>query len=207
MSVPPLGLDEWFPPLDLHEFRRNVLGRDLLSIPPRPKLADRLLERLAIHSVDDLLKLRGAKVYAWFHQLDGRHTAAVIPASSGRRFYDAGTTLYFRNIVEFAACQHEVASAFGVPRSSVECTLFCNRPHAVTRAHFDTADIITIQLKGRKTWRIAPDAPAKLCDSRSYGTRTSRVRARRTADRDARGSHFVCPRKRGAPPHATRLLA
>ncbi|WP_394838935.1 hypothetical protein LVJ94_18760 [Pendulispora rubella] len=159
-----LGLEEWFAPLDLAEFRRKVLGQQLVVLPPRPELADRLVKDLALGSIDDLLRLRGAKVYAWFQKLDGSQTAAIVPAVAGRRLYEAGTTLYFRGILEFGAQEREVAKHFGVPPSSVECTLFCNRPSARTRAHFDTADIFSIQLRGRKTWRIAPNefAPAPL---------------------------------------------
>jgi len=170
MSTPQLRLNEWFAPLDLGEFRHNILGRRALVVPPKPELADRLVEAMAIGSLDQLLALR-AKVYAWFHKLDGRLAVTLIPAAGARSFYEAGTTLYIRQIPEFGPHQEEVASTFGIPRTAVDCTLFCNRPHAVTRAHFDTADVIVIQLKGRKTWRIASNEFAPL-PLRGYTTRS-----------------------------------
>ncbi|WP_394820505.1 JmjC domain-containing protein [Pendulispora albinea] len=162
MTVPLIGLADWFAPLGLERFQREILGQQPYFVGPRLEIANRLSRTLAIGTVDDLLSLRGAKVYAWFQKLDGAHTAAPIPSTSGKRFYDAGTTLYFRRIPQFAAHEREVADTLGIPRETAECAVFCNRPGATTRAHFDRADLIMIQLKGRKTWKIAPNTFAPM---------------------------------------------
>ncbi len=154
--------DNWFAPLDFDEFRRGVLGRELLCMPPRPELAEHLMGALRIRSVDELLALRGAQVHAWFQKPDGVQVAALVPSTSARHFYDEGYTLYLTNVEDFTAHEHDVARIFGVPRSSVAFTLFCNRPDATTRGHFDSGEILVIQLKGRKTWRLAPNAFAPM---------------------------------------------
>ena len=164
MTAEPLDLDDWFAPLSLEEFGRTVFGLRPSHVAARPELADRVMRTLGVRGVDDALSLRDPEVVAWFQRLDGRHTTAPIPLGSARRFYGAGTTLYIRRLAEFAGHERELAERFGIPRSFVKFTLFCNRPSAVTRAHFDTVDIVIIQLHGRKTWRMAPNtfAPSPL---------------------------------------------
>lgn len=164
MDSDRLGLDDWFSPHTLPEFVSTVLGRRSLHVPGRPELADRLRKALGIASIDDVFDLRDPEVYAWFPQLDGKTAAAVVLPQSARTFYSGGTTLYVRNVAEFLDIEREFASALGIPRISVNCELFCNRPDALTSMHFDPSDVITIQLTGRKTWRIAPNrfAPTPL---------------------------------------------
>ncbi|WP_275106967.1 JmjC domain-containing protein [Nocardia arthritidis] len=67
-------------------------------------------------------------------------------------------------MAEFAPFALEAAEAFRISAKSAKCQIFCNRPGAVTAVHFDPIDVITVQLTGRKTWRVAPNAfaPAPL---------------------------------------------
>ena len=164
MSSERLGLGDWFSPYTLPEFIRTVLGRRSLHVPAGPELALRLSEALGIASVEDVLRLQDPEVLAWFPRLDGHTVSAPVFPRSARTFYAGGTTLYVRNVAEFLGIEREFASVLGIPRILVNCELFCNRPNAVTSMHFDPSDVITIQLSGRKTWRIAPNrfAPTPL---------------------------------------------
>ncbi|MGO1056389.1 JmjC domain-containing protein [Crossiella sp. CA198] len=161
---PRLDLDDWFAPLGLTEFSRTVLGQRPLVTQPRAGLADRLRAALGVHTVDDAFGKRVREVRAWFLDLDGNAATAPMPAASARRLYDAGTTAYFQEVADFAGFEREVAHAFRVAPGSGKVQLFCNRPSAVTKVHFDPVDVITVQLTGRKTWRIAPNefAPRPL---------------------------------------------
>ena len=158
------GFDDWFTPLDLTDFRARVLGRDVLLTEPREELAARLRGALEVQSVEDLFAKRVRQLSAWLPRLDGTLSSAVIHADSARTFYEAGTTLFYQDVAEFAPLAKEAADAFGVSAKSAKCQLFCNRPGAVTSVHFDPIDVITVQLTGRKTWWVAPNhfAPAPL---------------------------------------------
>jgi len=162
MPEQSLGFAEWFVPLLLHDFRSNVLGRRALLVHPQPELAARLVETIGVRSIDDVFTLSASKVYAWFQKLNGQHVAALVSRATARKLHAGGTTIYFRRIREFRAYEREIADALGVPRVGAQCALFCNRPDAVTRAHFDIADIVIIQLRGRKIWRVAPNAFAPM---------------------------------------------
>ncbi|WP_062988075.1 JmjC domain-containing protein [Nocardia anaemiae] len=158
------GFADWFTPLDLAGFRDRALGREVLVTEPRADLAERLRDALATQSVEDLFVKRVRQVSAWFPRLDGTLSSAVIRPDSARTFYEAGTTLFYQDVADFAPLALEAADAFGVSAKSAKCQLFCNRPGAVTSVHFDPIDVITVQLTGCKTWRVAPNrfAPAPL---------------------------------------------
>ncbi|MFG2005542.1 JmjC domain-containing protein [Spirillospora sp. NPDC048911] len=159
-----LGLEDWFGPHGLDDFADNVLGHRPLCTGPRPDLAARLADAFGLHSAEDVLALRDAEMYAWFPTLDGGTTSAPIAGRTAPQFYAGGTTIYVRNIAAFAGHEREMAAAFDIPRSSVHAQLYCNRPGAVTTMHFDPSSVITVQLSGRKTWRLAPNhfAPSPL---------------------------------------------
>ncbi|MFI9381776.1 JmjC domain-containing protein [Kutzneria sp. NPDC052558] len=152
-----LGMEGWFAPVGVPEFGPATVGRRPLYVPPRPELADNAMAALGVASADDALALTNCVMFAWFQRLDGRHTAAQVPAGSARRLFDAGMTIYLSQIQGFAGHERELAELFGVSADAAKVELFCNRPSAVTRAHFDPIDLVTVQLRGRKTWRIAPN--------------------------------------------------
>ena len=116
------------------------------------------MRAIGVASVADAFELRESTMYAWFQRLDGKHNAAKIPADSAAKFYAGGTTVYLTKIAKFHALELEATAHFGLPPNAAALELFCNRPSAVTTTHFDTVDVTTIQLQGRKTWRIAPNA-------------------------------------------------
>ncbi|MFE9575405.1 JmjC domain-containing protein [Nocardia sp. NPDC006044] len=159
-----LGLADWFAPYSLAEFGRSVLSQRPFEGPPRPKLVEQVRNTLGIHSIEDVFAKPGVTVDAWFHDLEGRLSSGPVEAASAGRFYAAGMTLLYRAIPEFTAFVSEAAEAFRLAPGAVKCQLFCSRAGGSTRAHFDAIDVITIQLTGRKTWRIAPNtfAPAPL---------------------------------------------
>ncbi|MFI9503527.1 JmjC domain-containing protein [Nocardia sp. NPDC052566] len=157
-----LGLDDWFETADLAEFRRASLGRGPVYVRPKPQLAQRLIRSLGLDPLERIFEFREPTVLAWMPRPGGGLVTAPIPIESARRFHAAGTTLYFKQVDEFADHEREVAAAFGVPSPSARCELFCNRAGATTVAHFDPVDIITVQLTGRKTWHIAPNTYTPL---------------------------------------------
>lgn len=157
MDTTALGVEEWFAPIGVPEFGPAVVGRRPLYVPPRPQLAEQTMAALGVASADEALALANCQMFAWFQRLDGRHTAAPVPAGSARRLFDAGMTIYLSQIQQFARHERELAGLFGITAEAAKVELFCNRPSAVTRAHFDPIDLVTVQLRGQKTWRIAPN--------------------------------------------------
>jgi 50S ribosomal protein L16 3-hydroxylase len=115
---------------------------------------------LASASVDDLLAERRSDVIAWFSSTDGPHQTASVSPLAARRLYRAGIALYLIDVPELEALSDRIATELGVPPRNVQCTLFCHPTGSATRAHFDAVHNLTIQLAGRKRWRVAPNRHA-----------------------------------------------
>lgn len=152
-----LRFTEWFAPVDFNAFTRDYLGQGHLYCAPKPELAEHLSGLIGIRSAQDLCRLKDPKVLAWFQNPDGTHSSAPVSAESGCRLHEAGMTLFAREIVEFACFEREIEAQLGLPSRAASCAIFLNRPGAVTRAHFDTVETITVQLSGSKRWTVAPN--------------------------------------------------
>jgi 50S ribosomal protein L16 3-hydroxylase len=152
-------LETWLAPLDLETFRRDYLSRRTLFREASPARFE-TVARAHSWQVDELLHDPGVKALAWFEGRDGRHLTADVTPENARKLHRGGLTLYLQDLSALAPVGDAIAGALRVPRENVKCTLFCNRPGATTRAHFDPVDTITMQLRGRKRWRVAPNALA-----------------------------------------------
>jgi len=152
-----LGFERWFRSLGIDEFGVDDVGSRPLFVGPSPERAEAAMRAIGVSGVDAAFELRESTMYAWFQRLDGKHTAARIPAESAAKIYAGGTTVYLTKIAKFHEFEREATNHFGLPPNAAALELFCNRPSAVTTTHFDTVDVTTIQLQGRKTWRIAPN--------------------------------------------------
>ncbi len=151
----------WLAPTDVDTFRREVWAQRPLFRAAAPWRLDPVLP-LGVWDVNKLMKRHAGEVVAWFQSPDGRHSTSPVPAASAHLLYQGGLTLYVREAADLRPLETAMAAALGVPEKSVRCGIFFNQPGAKTRAHFDPIDTITLQIKGRKRWRIAPNAHAPL---------------------------------------------
>jgi 50S ribosomal protein L16 3-hydroxylase len=105
----------------------------------------------------DILAARVRPVCAWFETTDGVLQAAEVSPDVARKLYRAGMTFYVKDMPELEPVRDAVAGFWRVPTGDVTCDVFCNHPGAKSRAHFDAANLIAVQITGRKRWRIAPN--------------------------------------------------
>lgn len=82
---------------------------------------------------------------------------AEVSSDAALKLYRSGVTLYLKHVPEVVAVASDLARALDVPRDRIRYTIFCNQPGATTRAHFDPVDTMTLQIKGSKRWRVAPN--------------------------------------------------
>jgi 50S ribosomal protein L16 3-hydroxylase len=136
-------------------FESRLFRRAHYLAPDPARLS--VLSDLASASVDDLLADRHADVVAWFSGTDGAHQTASVSPLAARRLYRAGISLYLLEVPELETLRDQIAAELGVPPRNVQCTLFCDPTGSSTRAHFDAVHNLTIQLAGRKRWRVAPN--------------------------------------------------
>lgn len=154
--MPQNPFETWIAPLDLETFRAEYFSRRILF---REATRERLETMQSVHSwnVAELLRSPGVKPVAWFNDIDGGHLTAEVSNEAARKLYRGGITLYLQEVPELVPIGDEIARALKVPRHNIVCALFCNQRGARTRAHFDAVDTLTLQLKGSKRWRLAPN--------------------------------------------------
>jgi cupin superfamily protein len=156
----PTGyLETWLDPVGVETFRDEYFARRSFYREGGPGRLGALSTLLA-WDAPDILGAQKTNVLAWFMAADGRHMTAEVSPEAARKLYQGGTTMYVKEPPEFAPMREAIARALCVPKENLECNLFCNQPGAKTRAHFDPVDTLTVQIKGRKRWRIAPNRHA-----------------------------------------------
>ncbi|HEU4412399.1 MAG TPA: cupin domain-containing protein [Polyangiaceae bacterium] len=151
----------WLAPTDVDTFRRELWAKRPLFRAAAPWRLDPVLP-LGVWDVHKLMKRHAGDVVAWFQAPDGRHSTAPVRPEAAHLLYQGGVTIYVREAADLRPLEAAMAAALALPEKGVRCGIFFNHPGAKTRAHFDPVDTITLQIKGRKRWRIAPNEHAPL---------------------------------------------
>jgi 50S ribosomal protein L16 3-hydroxylase len=151
-------LETWLKPFE--QFRSEILGRQPMFYEATRARAASVRSLSPSWEIRDLLADRQTPVRVSFYKRDGRYAFPEVPVAAARDLYAAGTTLYLRGVPFLSKLDRDIARTLHVPLKDVECALFCNQPRATTRMHCDIVDNVTVQVKGSKTWRIAPNRHA-----------------------------------------------
>jgi 50S ribosomal protein L16 3-hydroxylase len=154
-------LGAWLAPTGVDTFRREFWAKRPLFRAAAPERLEPVLP-LGVWDVNKLMKRHAGDVVAWFQAPDGRHSTAPVRPDAGHLMYQGGVTLYVRETADLRPLEAAMAASLAVPEKRVRCGIFFSHAGAQTRAHFDPVDTITLQIKGTKRWRIAPNEHAPL---------------------------------------------
>jgi hypothetical protein len=156
----PTLVDRLFPSLAAGEFARD-------HYPTRGCVAHAPLDRLGDLGTwpvwDDLgalvEQLGGDAVIGYSRSADGRPRQAAYPRARWRSLYDAGATveLTASDIPRFRALCDDVATGLGMSRSLVTADVFLSPGGEAVPKHFDSVDVIVVQVRGSKRWQLAPN--------------------------------------------------
>ncbi|WP_394832988.1 cupin domain-containing protein [Pendulispora rubella] len=155
-----LETEKWLAPF--LERASDILEHRAQAFPATNERAALVRKLLPSWNIDDILGFARDEIIAWFQSLEQGHRTARVSPQAARRFYSAGIALLVQKIPQLELLAADVARVLGFPATSVRCSLFCNRRAARTLAHFDSADTLTVQITGSKTWRIAPNEHVRL---------------------------------------------
>lgn len=139
--------------------------RALVHHGPPERLAP-LLEAPALASPTALGHAYGEGVVVWF---GGALASTPLRELYGRRFapldalalHHAGATLFFERVDRWVPALvplcRALERALGLLRGSVYCSAFASPAQGSSLPHFDPDLNLSIQLAGRKRWRVAPN--------------------------------------------------
>ncbi|MEJ7733161.1 MAG: cupin domain-containing protein [Polyangiaceae bacterium] len=122
-----------------------------------------------IRSIERLLRVFGSPVSLWVPDAKAVGGKKVSPRPlDARRALDAykrGGTLYLNHVEEWVPPLRRItqvlANGLGLPPDRIFCSVLASRAGAGASAHFDPLQSFNIQLRGRKRWRLAPNAFVK----------------------------------------------
>lgn len=146
------------------EARRELVD----SFPHEPLVRLGAPERIAGLFPQEMLDLHALAaafhdpVTAWFHDDAAYGDGDPGPTSATRSIarYEAGALLQF-NYVErwlpgLAPLLRSLEDDLAIPSGTAHCQLFASKTGSGAKAHWDNDPVLTVQLRGSKTWRFAP---------------------------------------------------
>lgn len=155
------GLASLISPLDPPSFMTEFWGKKCFHGQVSLCATGDLLNHLAGCSTQELLTMTQDPVVVMHKTASGHYRGTRVAAAAALDFYESKASLYFdlsRNIPEVASWIAALAENLGQRRSAVRVSLFISPGGGATECHFDANENFTIQLRGHKRWKMAPNS-------------------------------------------------
>lgn len=143
------------------QFKREVWGKRWLFVREPEGEQDALVSRLANSSIRELLRMSRGQVIVMHATAEGEYRGTKVAASDAFEFYESNLPLYFDladSVPQVAAWINALARDLQLPRQNVRVSIFASPVGGKTECHFDSNENFTIQLRGSKRWRMAPNS-------------------------------------------------
>jgi len=116
--------------------------------------------RLANMSVREILRVAEDPVVVMHTTHDGQYRGTRVAASDAYEFYESGMGLYFNLTTKLDDVRQwtaQLADDLGHLGSRCVPSVFISPAGWTTELHFDSNENFTLQLRGLKAWRLAPN--------------------------------------------------
>jgi ribosomal protein L16 Arg81 hydroxylase len=156
----PHGLPFLLGSTDISHFMAEVWLRRTLFLPRVDVASDPLVSHLSTCSVKALLRMSSGPVIVMHQSAGGEYLGTAVAADPAFDFYSSGCALYFdlsERHAEVAAWINALARDLGQRPSDIRVSIFASPKNGKTECHFDANENFTIQLRGVKRWRMAPN--------------------------------------------------
>jgi len=141
------------------KFFKTHWGRRHLTAKLAPRFRAALAAELCIDDIEKLFS-HSKKTMAWFESLEGDYHSMDVPsARNALDLYMAGMTLYLADMATplIMEWHQRLAAEIGHSGQRITFSVFAARRSGRTRCHYDNLENFTIQLRGSKTWKLAPN--------------------------------------------------
>lgn len=147
---------ELLAPLGAEQFFADYWQRRTFATALTQSARDCIATAIGMTDIVRLAPLAREGVQAWIANDHVAHSVIPVDASNAASFFDAGATLYFRNI-GIPQITHILADFLGAPRHKIIASLFLTPGGGGAAPHFDKNENFTIQLTGEKRWTVAEE--------------------------------------------------
>jgi 50S ribosomal protein L16 3-hydroxylase len=154
------GLASLITPLDPPTFMNEFWGKKCFYTQVDLGATGDLPNHLAGCSTQELLAMAQDPVVVMHRTASGNYRGTRVAAPAALDFYEAKASLYFdlsRNISGVASWIAALAENLGQRQSAVKVSVFVSPGGGATECHFDSNENFTIQLRGHKRWKMAPN--------------------------------------------------
>jgi 50S ribosomal protein L16 3-hydroxylase len=151
-------------PMSTRDFLREVWGKQWLFVREPEGEAEALAARLTNSSIRELLRMSRGQVIVMHATADGEYRGTKVAATEAFEFYESNLPLYFDladSVPQVAAWVNALARDLQLPRANVRVSVFASPVGGKTECHFDSNENFTIQLRGSKRWRMAPNTSVR----------------------------------------------
>ena len=150
-------------PISREKFVRSFPNEPYVDHGDPSRLAP-LLDLPELRSVSALAAAFHAPVTAWFDDDTkfGEPNATPLRAPESLPRYEAGALLQFNDIQQWvpALCPllRSLEDDLDLPHGAARSQLFASKSGSGAKAHWDNDPVLTVQLRGTKRWRFAPQS-------------------------------------------------
>jgi 50S ribosomal protein L16 3-hydroxylase len=151
------GLLSLIRPRTIEEFVNTYWGRRHLAFGGSIENTPVFAEQLSTFNSRDILRVADNPIIVMHRTTEGYYRGSRVFASDAFHFYEAGNALYFNLANSFSDVKRwkeALADDLGQPPNRCQASIFITPRKWVTETHFDPNENFTVQLRGRKIWRI-----------------------------------------------------
>ena len=138
-------------PVSVENFTTRFWETSCLALEPHPTRR-RLLSKVP-SSVTSLLTAAPFPIQAWYAH--GQSGGFDVQSDQAQSLHQLGMTLYFMKIPVLMSVAEALATELGLAPGCATASAFASRAGAITPAHYDANENLTIQLTGVKRWSVA----------------------------------------------------
>lgn len=153
------GLANLVAPINTAEFMAEHWGKRSLLLQRGNEPLDGLFRRVASCSVRELLQMTDSAMVMHYTRC-GEYRGTRVATAAAFAFYQANLPLYFdlsQRLPEVATWIDALARDLGQRTSRLRVSVFASPKGGLTECHFDSNENFTVQIHGRKRWRMAPN--------------------------------------------------
>ena len=148
------NIDVFLDAIGTEQFFSDIWGKRPAIFTLEPNEQSYVNETVGPLEIERLASLASEGSQAWLATEYIGHSVIPVDSTTARQYFDVGATLYFLNI-PLPALTDKIADALGAPRQRVIASVFLTPPKSGAVPHFDKNENFTIQLTGRKSWRVS----------------------------------------------------